>query len=733
MVPILSLVVPSPQPHPELLSIYDAAPTLANLLTYSPPAPSSPLPRKVRSAAVVAMTQRGEAAECALVLASVLLGAGYRAFVAQGIASPSLVAGDTSTLSCPYLAPPQKRQVTCPTLVEPNTGKITLLPTEEPLPFLCLHALFNHSNYWASTQPRTPLNRDTFNLDDRSLWLPLIDDGSGKPNERPQPKGMRHKPSEPSSHTKEHEDTQQASHDPQDSPTLLQRFPGGWREEVYREAVVRRYAPLTHPRGTTLALTLRTPEGSVKEVREEFQQRQDRLVGRITDLNTGAVRDTFSRSRKDTLKEHQYWREPISLGTRVGPDGVDNPWQASELEVRGQTQPLEVFLFHSEFRVDALRRREVRSGEWREEYDARADLLLRRTVTFASASSRAVQKIEEEFESPDKGCSDDSGNGEADDGGSGDGRGRGMSSSSRGMQQSVQRRVMMVTEGRVHLLYHYGRHRLLQPSRTFVKPQDGLATSLTMEHTHSFQPDPGAEEPKLPQLWEELEVQMEAEARALVEVRQAVEETEAIKEARVSEEEQATLLPGIFDTTSNATVQQILKERAWEEAHREETERKKREELEGRVDIIAPYLPLLQVSCATSTWFVGGEGLEEAVQERCLQDLRDRLALRANLLQDKLDEAREAVLTCREEVSRRKRVTAEERAALNAETAAAEAAHRRLRAHLAAWRHEAEERYETMAAKLEIDSRIRLIPSSGLSSPPPDTVQGSTTSPSPRR
>ena len=34
----------------------------------------------------------------------------------------------------------------------------------------------------------------------------------------------------------------------------------------------------------------------------------------------------------------------------------------------------------------------------------------------------------------------------------------------------------------------------------------------------------------------------------------------------------------------------------------------------------------------------GGEGLEEAVMERCLQDLRDRLALRANLLQDKLDE-----------------------------------------------------------------------------------------------
>lgn len=95
-------------------------------------------------------------------------------------------------------------------------------------------------------------------------------------------------------------------------------------------------------------------------------------------------------------------------------------------------------------------------------------------------------------------------------------------------------------------------------------------------------------------------------------------------------------------------------------------------------------------------------------------------------------QAREAVLRCREEVTRRKRMTAEERTALNAETAAAEAAHRRLRAHLAAWRHEAEERYETMAAKLEVDSRIDIAPASTPTSPPPDTGQGYPTSPAPR-
>lgn len=90
------------------------------------------------------------------------------------------------------------------------------------------------------------------------------------------------------------------------------------------------------------------------------------------------------------------------------------------------------------------------------------------------------------------------------------------------------------------------------------------------------------------------------------------------------------------------------------------------------------------------------------------------------------------MLACREEATRRKRVTAEERAALNAQTAAAEAAHRRLRAHLAAWRHEAEERYETMAAKLEADPRIHDIPSS-TATPQPTDRQGSPGPTAPQR
>lgn len=58
---------------------------------------------------MVCQSQQGSSVELSLVLTSVLLGAGYRAFVVQGAASPTLVTRDTSNLTCPYL--PKLREV----------------------------------------------------------------------------------------------------------------------------------------------------------------------------------------------------------------------------------------------------------------------------------------------------------------------------------------------------------------------------------------------------------------------------------------------------------------------------------------------------------------------------------------------------------------------------------------------------------------------------------------------
>ncbi|XP_047477394.1 dynein regulatory complex subunit 7-like [Penaeus chinensis] len=695
---IVSFVVPSLVPYSQLLELESAAQVLADLITYLPPSLPPALPETVRSPSCVIELQKGNGVECALVMASILLGAGYRALVVQGAADMSLVAADTSSLPCPYLQQeeeslkaeedtraskytvrpppdlrsryvaimeererrrrraeeeaakeevqveeavggasptdaashlhfwvlvlPPNRDVTTPTVVEPTNGQVIPLSPAQNPPYRQVHAVFDHTNYWASIRYDFPVSSD-----------------------------------------------------------------------MYRTKSSR----MAH-------LTISGPYENPREVKEQFEQRKDGLESRVTDLVQGDVTETFAKTRQDTLQRkdggwenstpidpsnpagHQYWVSPSVLASRTSLDGLTKPSKDASEEDRQDGHGEEVFMFHSKFRVDALRSRIIGGGVWREEFDERPDLLLARTVTFTdsgAAPNRSIQRIEEEFGQPE----------------------------GTEPHQAVQRRVLQVAEGRILLVYHYGHHRLLQPTRSFVKPpsSDGRAATLSPEMTHGFQPDPTVEDPPMPQLWAVLRAEMEAEAVSQEEVRRGVEETAQVREARAREEEDPALVTHIFDIHRNETVQFILRQRQYDEAHREETLRKKREEREGKVDIIAPYIPLL-----TSDAETGGP---ETVRERCLQDLRERLALRANLLQDRLDQARAAVLECRDEAGRRKRLSADERAALTSRTAAAEASHRRLRAQLAAWKHEASERYDSLAGQLEVDPRFALdIGSQGASS-----------------
>nr|XP_027216276.1 uncharacterized protein LOC113808994 [Penaeus vannamei] len=137
------------------------------------------------------------------------------------------------------------------------------------------------------------------------------------------------------------------------------------------------------------------------------------------------------------------------------------------------------------------------------------------------------------------------------------------------------------------------------PSSSRLRQMDGRPPS-SPEMTHGFQPDPTVEEPPMPQLWAVLRAEMEAEAVSQEEVRRGVEETAQVREARAREEEDPALVTHIFDIHRNETVQFILRQRQYDEAHREETLRKKREEREGKVDIIAPYIPLLTVGIQAS-------------------------------------------------------------------------------------------------------------------------------------
>ena len=52
---------------------------------------------------------------------------------------------------------------------------------------------------------------------------------------------------------------------------------------------------------------------------------------------------------------------------------------------------------------------------------------------------------------------------------------------------SIERRICDIVKRKIQIFYHYGKDRLLQPSRSFIIPSDGLASSLTMDMTEGFQ------------------------------------------------------------------------------------------------------------------------------------------------------------------------------------------------------------------------------------------------------
>ena len=64
----------------------------------------------------------------------------------------------------------------------------------------------------------------------------------------------------------------------------------------------------------------------------------------------------------------------------------------------------------------------------------------------------------------------------------------------------------------------------------------------------------------MPQLWNTLQSEMEAEARVGEEVRKGVEETAMLRAARANEEKNIVLVPDIFNIDRNETVQYILKQ-----------------------------------------------------------------------------------------------------------------------------------------------------------------------------
>eukprot|EP00884_Botryococcus_braunii_P015697 jgi/Botrbrau1/2810/Bobra.0125s0021.1 len=95
---------PSMLAHTQLLTLKGAADFVANFFAYEQLQTPSEPPAHLPSPASVLSWQRGDSFDLANLLCSILLGAGFDAYVAVGYAPRALALNDLSQLECPWLA-----------------------------------------------------------------------------------------------------------------------------------------------------------------------------------------------------------------------------------------------------------------------------------------------------------------------------------------------------------------------------------------------------------------------------------------------------------------------------------------------------------------------------------------------------------------------------------------------------------------------------------------------------
>eukprot|EP00668_Euglena_longa_P014791 GGOE01018816.1.p1 GENE.GGOE01018816.1~~GGOE01018816.1.p1 ORF type:complete len:876 (-),score=304.14 GGOE01018816.1:111-2354(-) len=186
-------------------------------------------------------------------------------------------------------------------------------------------------------------------------------------------------------------------------------------------------------------------------------------------------------------------------------------------------------------------------------------------------------------------------------------------------------------EGTIRIIYHYAAGKITRPSRTYSK-----GNPVTIEHV-----DPFAKDPKTSALGEEMRLLFVKEKECMAAIRESEREAKDILAQRAKEEQDVGFVTTVYDTLRNKPKEDELLEQRRRLEEQQRAQKKK--------DYLAPYLEHLarvnaaKVPPAKPIPADGRLSREDAmkVKEACLKDLKDRLIQRAHIMQNRLDEEKE--------------------------------------------------------------------------------------------
>ncbi|KAF2366061.1 hypothetical protein FHG87_003181 [Trinorchestia longiramus] len=320
---------------------------------------------------------------------------------------------------------------------------------------------------------------------------------------------------------------------------------------------------------------------------------------------------------------------------------------------------------------------------WSEDYCNRTDLMIHRTVFFKLRNPKhpvegeAATRVVCEYDAP-------LGDTEP--------------------HKTVCRRQLDLESGCIQLLYHYWTGRLDRRWITIQCLDDTTPLALTQDVVNTYQPDPTERETPLEELRPVVTEELKNRVLLKQDLLAAAEELERVRNRRMMERHNQLLQPSVFMVDRHETALRVLEKERAEAAQRPQIEAKKALEQQGIVDVIEPYLALLD---ATGT---AARTQKQSLQEVILRDAERRYELRANLLQQQLDQAHETLSKIQEEreaTSQRPGLSTKVQEPHRSREAQAEATHRRLTNALNAWVSEATVRHALLREALAEDQRLQ--------------------------
>ncbi|KAK7505575.1 hypothetical protein BaRGS_00003320 [Batillaria attramentaria] len=612
----------------ELYNWDGAAEFVADYLDFDTLDPPYEIPTRMLSPATVLKRQRGNCFEYSTLLCSLLIAAGYDAYVVNGYATRETCIGDETREICPLLKkkeeirpeetkremkkysvkPPKdlrskfilkmearKREVPESFFIEPFTGISHSVMSPN---YLGIESVWNNFNYWSNMQDCSEgVGKISYDLGDCTCWEYMFP-GLDKPIlQIPEADDdlLDDDDEDKDADVEKHLDMPPSWVEPL---RLIQRdfemrCPQGKKLKLYKRAKLEKFAHYLMKDGLVCRLSVYDNREltDLVMVKEYYQHREDKLYQRIHNHRSGWITESFFAGRAHCLKEHQY---------KASAPGPENE---------------RTMLFFHEARVDGLEKRVETATEMTEHFIDRDDFLYYKHVIFGkrpkkfgpqessapNANPRPIVKMVIKFRrNPAKIANDD-----------------------------VAEMVFLCAEDKIQLTYHTEHSNIAASTRDYIKPpnwdEKGAILNWAADMHQTFQVDPHAEPSKQVKLYEFLVYLLKEEEKCRERVRESEDEVREILNEREKEEAASDLEISVYDTERNEkarTHRRELEQRLLEEKLRKQ---------EMEIDYLAPFLAQMgdpeKISRAQAY----------KLKEDCLADLKQRLIDKANLIQARFE------------------------------------------------------------------------------------------------